>query len=151
MLSDGSPGPDSSARRSSSDRSVAGLLAELADETGVLVRQEIALFKAEIQENLGRLEIGAGALIAGGLIAFTGWLALIAAATLGLSLVLAPWLAALIVGAVMIALGAGLLLFSKSRLRSETLVPRRTLSSLREDRAWIRDQIFNDGPRRKSI
>jgi Putative Actinobacterial Holin-X, holin superfamily III len=151
MLSDGSTGPDSSARRSSSDRSVAGLLAELADETGVLVRQEIALFKAEIQENLGRLEIGAGALIAGGLIAFTGWLALIAAAILGLSLMLAPWLAALIVGAVMIALGAGLLLFSKSRLRSETLVPRRTLGSLRQDRAWIRDQIFNAGPRRESL
>jgi hypothetical protein len=127
------------------------LLSELADETGILVRQEIALFKAEIQENLGRLGIGAGALMAGGLIAFTGWLALTAAAILGLSLVLAPWLAALIVGAVMIALGAGLLLFSKSRLRSETLVPRRTLSSLREDRAWIRDQIFNDGPRRESL
>jgi hypothetical protein len=127
------------------------LLSELADETGILVRQEIALFKAEIQENLRRLGIGAGALMAGGLIAFTGWLALTAAAILGLSLVLAPWLAALIVGAVMITLGAGLLLFSKSRLRSETLVPRRTLSSLREDRAWIRDQIFNDGPRRKSI
>jgi hypothetical protein len=151
MLSDGSPGPDSSARRPSSDRSVAGLLSELADETGILVHQEIALFKAEIQENLRRLGIGAGALMAGGLIAFTGWLALTAAAILGLSLVLAPWLAALIVGAVMITLGAGLLLFSKSRLRSETLVPRRTLSSLREDRAWIRDQIFNDGPRRKSI
>jgi hypothetical protein len=127
------------------------LLSELADETGILVRQEIALFKAEIQENLGRLGIGAGALVAGGLIAFTGWLALTAAAILGLSLVLAPWLAALIVGAVMIALGAGLLLFSKSRLRGENLVPRRTLSSLREDRAWIRDQIFNDGSRREAL
>jgi hypothetical protein len=148
MLSGGSPGPDSSAPRSSSDRSVTSLLSDLADETGILVRQEIALFKAEIQENLGRLGVGAGALAAGGLIAFTGWLALTAAAILGLSLVLAPWLAALIVGAVMITLGAGLLLFSKSRLRSETLVPRRTLNSLREDRAWIRDQIFNDGPRR---
>jgi Putative Actinobacterial Holin-X, holin superfamily III len=89
--------------------------------------------------------------VAGGLIAFTGWLALTAAAILGLSLVLAPWLAALIVGAVMIALGAGLLLFSKSRLRGENLVPRRTLSSLREDRAWIRDQIFNDGSRREAL
>jgi hypothetical protein len=151
MLSDRSPGPDSAAPRSSPERSVVGLLSELAEETGILVRQEIALFKAEIQENLSRLGIGAGALVAGGLIAFTGWLALTAAAILGLSLVLAPWLAALIVGAVMITLGAGLLLFSKSRLRSETLVPRRTLSSLREDRAWIRDQIFNDGPRRESL
>src|SRR2546425_230063 len=109
MLSDGSPGLESSARRSGSDRSVARLLTDLADETGILIRQEIALLKAEIQENLGRLGIGVGALMAGGLIAFSGWLALIAAAILGLSIVLAPWLAALIVGAVLIALGAGLL------------------------------------------
>ena len=142
MFSDGSPGLDSSGRRSGSDRSVARLLSDLANELGVLFRQETALFKAEIQENLGRLGIGAAALAAGGLIAFSGWLALIAAAILGLSIVLAPWLAALIVGAVLIALGAGLLLFSKSRLRSETLVPRRTLSSLRENREWIREQIL---------
>lgn len=142
MFSDGSPGLDSSGRGSGSDRSVARLLSNLANELGVLFRQETALFKAEIQENLGRLGIGAAALAAGGLIAFSGWLALIAAAILGLSIVLAPWLAALIVGAVLIALGAGLLLFSKSRLRSETLVPRRTLSSLRENREWIREQIL---------
>jgi Putative Actinobacterial Holin-X, holin superfamily III len=142
MFSDGSPGPDSSGRRSGTDRSVARLLSDVANELVILIRQEAALFKAEIQENLGRLGIGAGALAAGGLIAFSGWLALIAAAILGLSTVLAPWLASLIVGAVLIALGAGLLLFSKSRLRGETLVPRRTLSSLRENREWIREQIL---------
>jgi hypothetical protein len=142
MVSDESPGLDSSARRSSSDRSVARLLSDLVDEMGTLIRQEIALFKAELQENLGRFGIGAGALAAGGLIALSGWLALIAAAILGLSIVLAPWLAALIVGAVLLALGAGLLLFGRRRLRSETLVPRRTLNSLREDQEWIREQIL---------
>lgn len=142
MVSDeGRLGPELSARRARTDRSVAGLLSDLANETGTLLRQEIALFKAEIGEKLGSLGMGAGAIAAGGLVAFSGWLALIAAAILGLSNALAPWLAALIVGIVVIAIGAGLLFFGKSRLNADTLVPRRTMNSLREDEEWIREQI----------
>lgn len=142
MLSDrGRLGPEISTLRSRSDRSVAALLSDLASETGMLVRQEIALFKAELSEKLGRLGLGAGALAAGGLVAFSGWLVLLAAAVLGLSNLVAPWLAALIVGVVVLAVGAALLFFGKSRLDSAALVPRRTLNSLREDEAWIRDQL----------
>lgn len=142
MLSDESRhGPEASARRPKSARSVAGLLSDLAGETATLVRQEIALFKAEIRQKLGGMAIGAGALAAGGLIGFSGWLALIAATVLGLSNVLAPWLAALIVGVVVMAIGTGLLLFGKSRLAGKALVPRRTLNSLRKDEEWIREQI----------
>jgi Putative Actinobacterial Holin-X, holin superfamily III len=142
MLADDSRlGPDVAARRSRPQRSVAALLSDLASETGTLLRQEIALFKAEIREKLASLGIGAGAVAAGGLVAFSGWLALLASAILGLSNILAPWLAALIVGIVVVAIGAGLLWFGKSRIDADNLVPRRTLNSLREDEAWIRDQI----------
>jgi putative superfamily III holin-X len=141
MLSDESVGPDVSARRPRADRPLAALLSDLANETGTLVRQEIALFKAETSEKLGRLGVGAGAVAAGGLVAFSGWLALIAAAILGLANVIAAWLAALIVGVVVIAIGLGLLLFGKSRVAADALVPRRTLNSLREDEEWIREQI----------
>jgi Putative Actinobacterial Holin-X, holin superfamily III len=134
-------GPDVEEPRPRSGRPVAALLSDLAGETSTLVRQEIALFKAELNEKLGRIGVGAGALAAGGVIAFSGWLALLAAAIIGLSYVLAPWLSALIVGVVVIALGVGLALFGKSRLRADALVPRRTLNSLREDETWIRDQV----------
>ena len=137
----GRRGPDIDEPRVRAGRPVAALLSDLAGETSTLVRQEIALFKAELNEKLGRMGVGAGALAAGGVLAFTGWLALVAAAILGLSIVLAPWLAALIIGIFVIALGAGLALFGKSRLKVDALVPRRTLNSLREDQAWIRDQV----------
>ena len=123
-------------------RSVSALLSDLATETGTLLRHEIALFKTELQEKLGRLGRGVGAVAAGGVIAFSGWLALLAAAVLGLSEVLAPWLAALIVGLVVLAIGGGLLLFGKRRISADALVPDRTLNSLREDQAWIREQVF---------
>jgi hypothetical protein len=142
MLSgNGRIGPDVEEPRGRFGRPVAALLSDLAGETSTLVRQEIALFKAELNESLARIGVGAGALAAGGVIAFSGWLALVAAAILGLSYVLAPWLAALIIGVAVVALGAGLALFGKSRLKADGLVPRRTLNSLREDEAWIRDQV----------
>jgi len=142
MLSgNGRRGPDVEEPRVRSGRPVAALLSDLAGETSTLVRQEIALFKAELNEKLVRAGVGAGAIAAGGVMAFSGWLALVAAAIIGLSYVVAPWLSALIIGVVVIGLGAGLALFGKSRLKAGALVPRRTLNSLREDEAWVRDQV----------
>lgn len=142
MLSgNGRLGPDIEEPRTRSARPIAALLSDLAAETGTLVRQEIALFKAEFGEKLTRMGVGTAALAAGGLIAFSGWLALLAAAILGLSHVLAPWLSALIIGVFVLAVGIGLALFGKSRLKADALVPHRTLNSLREDEAWIRDQV----------
>src|SRR5262245_14400389 len=97
--------------RSKADRSTAALLSDLATETIELLRQEIALFKAELHEKLSRVGQGATALTAGTLIVYSGWLTLLAAATLGLSEAVAPWLAALIVGLLVLAVGAGLLWF----------------------------------------
>lgn len=141
MLSDQSRFEPEGSARSRSERSVAGLLSDLASETGMLVRQEIALFKAELREKLGSFGLGAGLAVAGGLVAFSGWLVLLACAVLGLSHVVAPWLAALIVAVVVLALGAGLMILGKRRLNAEALVPRRTLNSLREDEEWIREQF----------
>jgi Putative Actinobacterial Holin-X, holin superfamily III len=142
MLSDESRlGPEAAAARPRPERSAALLLSDLASEAGMLVRQEIALFKAELHQKLVRLGQGVGALAAGGLMAFSGWLALLAAAVLGLSNFVAPWIAALIVGVVALTLGAGLLFFGRSRIGAAALIPRRTLSSLREDAAWIRERL----------
>ena len=148
MLSgDGRLGPDLEEPRARPDRPIAALLSDLAAETSALVRQEIALFKAELSEKLTRMGVGAGALAAGALIAFSGWLALIAAAILGLSNVLAPWLSAVIIGVLIVVLGAALVLFGKSRLKADALVPRRTLNSLREDEAWIRGLVSESAER----
>jgi hypothetical protein len=142
MASDeGGPGSGGAAAPPKSDRSIAALLADLVDQISSLVRQEVALFKAELVEKLGLVGQGVGAIAVGALIAFSGWLALVAAAVLGLAIVLAPWLAALIVGLVLLGVGAALLYFGKSRLDAEALALRRTLNSLREDEAWLRERV----------
>jgi hypothetical protein len=133
--------PEAFERRAKADRSIATLLSDLASETSLLIRTELALFKAELQEKLGFAGQGIAALGAGALIAFSGWLVLLAAAVLGLAEVLAPWLAALIVGVVVLLIGAGLLFFGKRRLSAQTLRPERSLRSLREDQVWLQERL----------
>ena len=133
--------PDVLGPRPKADRSIATLLSDLASETILLLRQELALVKAELHEKFSRVGQGATALGAGALIAFSGWLVLLAAAVLGLSNVVPPWLAALIVALVVLAIGATLLLLGKNRLDADSLTPKRTIRSLREDEAWIRERL----------
>ena len=74
--------PDLFEPRAKADRSITALLSDLASETILLIRQEMALLKAELSEKFSRVGQGATALGAGALIAFSGWLVLLAAAVL---------------------------------------------------------------------
>jgi hypothetical protein len=132
---------EDAAYRPDTDRSIGVLLAEIAEDLRRLFRLEVELFRRELGEKAGRLARGVAALAAGGLVAFSGWLVLLAAAVLGLSLVLRPWLAALIVAAAVLLVGGGLLWLGKRWLGAQRLVPRRTLNAVREDGAWIKERI----------
>jgi uncharacterized membrane protein YqjE len=127
--------------RLAEDRSIGALFAELADETTSLVRKEIELARAELVQNASRIAGGAITLVVGGLVALLGVQALIACAILALALWVAPWLAALIVGAVILAIGAVMVLVGRRRLDLRSLTPRRTLLTLRRDREWAREQL----------
>src|SRR5260370_15040662 len=120
-------GSEHGAARPKSDRSMAGLLADLADQISSLFRQEVALLKAELLEKLGLIGQGVGAVAIGALILFSGWLALLAAAVLGLAVVVAPWLPALIAGLVGLGLCAAPLYFGQRRLGPRPPAPLRAL------------------------
>ncbi len=69
----------------------------------MLVRGELKLAQLEMTRKGKQAGIGAGMFGASGLIALYGVACLLACAILGLSRVLEPWLAALIVGAALLA------------------------------------------------
>jgi Putative Actinobacterial Holin-X, holin superfamily III len=123
------------------DRGVAGLFTALAREASRLFRQEIALAKAELTQKVGRAGTGAVEVAAGGLILYAGFLALLAAAALALTRVLPDWAAALVVGVVVILIGAVLVLKGKRDLGPRRLLPDHTLRTLREDARWAREQV----------
>jgi hypothetical protein len=123
-----------------SERPIADLFADLARDASMLVRQEVALAKAEIAQGLAGMGVGAAMIVAGGMVALMGVGFLLLAAVYALSLVVEPWLAALIVGGTVIVLGAGLAFLGKSKLGAQSLVPTRTLRTLKDDATWAKEQ-----------
>jgi hypothetical protein len=123
------------------DRSLTGLFSRLAGLAAQLARTEIRLAKAEATEKLGEAAGGLALLTAGGLVAYAGLLFLLGAAALALAEAVEPWLAALIVGAVVAAIGGGMVWTGRVRLRARNLKPVRTIGALREDREWAESQL----------
>ena len=133
--------PDHGAEPGKAGWSVTRLFSDLVDHLVRLIRQEVTLATAEISEKVGRLGAGAGLVAAGALLAYAALLCFLAAAVLALGKVVSLWLAALIVGAVVVLIGAGLAWYGKRRIRMDQLVPERTLRTLRDDRDWVVQQV----------
>lgn len=123
------------------DRSLGELFAELSRESSTLVRQEVALAKAEMSQKAAEVGKDVGFLAAGGAVAYAGLLALIAALIIGLGqLGLTWWVSALIVGLAVAAIGGYLVFTGINNLRQTNLAPTQTLDSLKEDKAWAEKQ-----------
>jgi hypothetical protein len=124
------------------ERSLGELFGDLARDTGTLVRQEVELAKTEMTQKASRAARDIGMLAAGGLVAYAGFLGILAAIVLGLVAAgLDAWLAALLVGAVVAAVGALLVQRGLSALKREELAPRQTVETLKEDAQWAKDQV----------
>ena len=95
--------------RSDRDRSLKQVLSDLRTDASLLVRQEIALAKAELKQKAGDVAKQAALFAGAGLLAYSGLLILVAALVLGLIAIgVVAWLAALSVG-IVVLLGAWLL------------------------------------------
>lgn len=124
------------------DRSLAELFGDLARDTGTLVRQEVELATAEMTHKATRLGRDVGFLAVGGLVAYAGFLAILAAVVIALAAGGLPWwLAALLVGAVVAVVGAVLIQQGLNELKRTDLTPRQTVETLKEDTQWAKDQI----------
>ena len=90
------------------------LVKRLSEQVSVLVRDELKLAQLEMTRKGKQAGIGAGMLGGSGLIALYGVACLLACAILGLSRVLEPWLAALIVGAALLLVSGVAALLGKA-------------------------------------
>jgi hypothetical protein len=113
--------------------SAATLLGRLIGDFTQLVRNEVALAKAELAESSTRAKAGVVALIGAVSTLLAGSLALLAAIILGLSKVMEPWLAALIVGVAITAVGLLLLQGARKKLVPPHLEIERTRAAVRHD------------------
>jgi uncharacterized membrane protein YqjE len=119
---------------STDDRSVGELVQRLSQQTAMLVRQELQLGQIELQEKSRRMGIGAGMFGTAGLVALYGAGALIAAAVIGLGTLLEPWIAAVIVGAGLLAVAGILALTGKKQVaRGTPPLPEQAIESAKRD------------------
>jgi len=122
--------------------SLGELFTRLTSDTTELVRQEVALARAEMRQVGGTLaRDGARIGIALGL-ALAGALALTAFLVLGLGELLGDryWLSALIVAVVLLLVGGLLARGAIADVKRRGLTPQATVNSLKEDAAWAKQE-----------
>jgi hypothetical protein len=121
-------------------RSLAAHLSELADETTTLFRKEIELARAEINENVHKLQKGAVWMGSSGAVLYAGALLMLAAVTLFVAKFIPLWLSAFLVGG--LTLGAGYAMFARGKkdVKDTDLVPHRTVRSVREAKTLAVEQ-----------
>jgi hypothetical protein len=124
------------------DRSLGELFADLARDTGTLVRQELRQAGTEIGQRATSVGKDVGQLVAGGVLAHAALLTLIMAIVAGLvDAGLDWWLAALIVAVVLAAIAYAVIERARRAIKQADLLPRHTMDNLKEDQEWAKEQI----------
>lgn len=129
--------------------SIGDLVRNLRDETTTLLRQEVALVKTEMSEKVSKIGLNIAYAVVGGAIAHLALIFLLLAATGAVDFGIAQtdfaphkvWIAPLVIGLIVGAVGAVLLLKAKSTLTKMSLSPEKTIASLKEDKQWVEKKV----------
>jgi hypothetical protein len=114
------------------------LLRRLVTDVTTLFAQELQLLKAETGESIADLKAATIGMAVGGAVTFMGVFFLLLAAVYGLSNVVEPWLAALIVGGVVTLIGVIMLVTGRGKLAPRAVAPHRTAAAFRKDTQMIK-------------
>ncbi len=115
------------------NESTKGLLGRLFGDLTALFRNEFALARAELASSATRAKAGLVSLLGAVSTLLAGSLALVAAAILALAQVMEPWLASLVVGVVITAVGVVLLYNARKKLMPPRIELDRTRTAVRND------------------
>lgn len=120
--------------QSSQEPSTGELVSQLTQQMSQLVRDEMRLAQLEMAEKGKRAGLGAGLFGGAGLVALYGLGCFIAAAILGLAAGIPAWAAALIVGAVLLAIaGIAAMVGKKEMTQATPPVPTEAVHGLAQD------------------
>jgi hypothetical protein len=126
------------------------LLKDLRGESTLLLREEIALAKKEISEKISSTALNLTYVVGGALVAYVAitffFLAIssvIAQALIdqGIGIGWAIFLGLLIVALVIGAVSAGMIVKGVQTLKKQSLIPEKTVETLKEDKTWAQNKI----------
>lgn len=129
---------------------ISELLKELRDQSTLLVRQEIALAKKEIEEKISSTAANVTSIATGTLVANCAAILLLLAISClisqgfiakGVSVGWAVFLGLLIVALVVGAISTAMIIKGLQAMKKLSLVPEKTVETLKEDKRWAQNQI----------
>ena len=124
---------------SQNGRSLSDVLHDIVGNVQEIVRSEVRLATAEIKEEVANAAKAGRLLGAGIILALYGLGLLLMAAVYALTLIVAPWLAALIIGSGVSLIALIFISIGKSRLEI-IRKPERTIESVKESVQWAKTQ-----------
>jgi len=126
------------------------LLKDLRGESTLLLREEIALAKKEISEKISSTALNLTYVVGGALVAYVAITFLLLAISSviaqalvdqGIGIGWAIFLGLLIVALIIGAVSAGLIVKGVQTLKKQSLVPKKTVETLKEDKTWAQNKI----------
>ena len=124
------------------DNSIVGAVKNLGSDLSHIFKSEITSAKAELQDSISKIGKGAGLFGGAGLIGIFAAEFLLLALMFGLiAMGLRAWLAALIVGVVLIAAAGVLAMMGRKNVADAAAAPSRAAERVREDAAIIKDDV----------
>lgn len=129
-------------------RSLAAILGEMKGELQDFAHTRIELFKREMQGKMAAVKAAIPGVLIGGALLGTSFLlfsfALVALVALAFGDNSYKWFFAfLIVGICWSVIGAMALFMAKQRVTREPMVPRKTMTVLKEDKVWLQKETGN--------
>jgi hypothetical protein len=123
-------------------QSIGELLRHLSEQTATLVRQELDLAKAEMQQKGKRAGVGLSLIGGGGVVALAAVGALTATLIMLLGEWMDGWVAGLIVTVAYAALAALLALQGKEKVsEAAPPIPKQAVETVKEDVQWAKSQM----------
>jgi len=133
----GRPATTSGATAAGGEVPLKEVLVELWHNIEKLLRQEVALARAEIQTKASQLRAHLVGSAAGAVLVLCSVLSLVAAVILLLSEVMRPWLAALVTSGA--SAGIGYALLKTAKPRTSDVTPERTIENVKKDLQTFRE------------
>jgi hypothetical protein len=129
------------AEQGDASHSLGELFSSLSADLSTLMRQEIQLAQTETTEKLSAATRSIALIAAGGLVAYAGLLGVLAALVIALGGMMSYWLAALVVGVVVLIVGALLVQSGRSSLADLHVVPEKTVETMKENTEMVKEKL----------
>lgn len=125
------------------NESIADLIRGILNDIRTLIREEVALARVEIREQVGHIKTAVVSLAAGLVALVCGGILLLIAAAIGIADLFdwPVWAGFLALAALLGVCGAVTLSTARRQLRQVHPVPERTVSTLKENSQWIAKRL----------